>query len=111
MTELDIAVTQHYEQQWHEKLQRLQIHQAIRGSGQNKLRTYRQFKFSPQAEEYQKIVIPKIYRSAMAKIRTGVAPIRMETGCYERPVLTAEQRICHFCALNEPETEEHVITR
>ncbi len=47
----------------------------------------------------------------MAKMRTGVAPIRIETGCYERPALTSEQRICHFCALNEPETEEHVITR
>ncbi len=25
--------------------------------------------------------------------------------------LIPEQRICHFCALNEPETEEDVITR
>ncbi len=47
----------------------------------------------------------------MAKLRTGVEPIRIETGRYERPALTPEQRMCHFCALNEPETEEHVITR
>ncbi len=47
----------------------------------------------------------------MAKMRTGVAPIRIETGRYERPVLTPEQRICDLCALNEPETDEHAITR
>ncbi len=47
----------------------------------------------------------------MAKMRTGVAPIRIETGRYEMPALTPEQRICNFCALNEPETAEHVITR
>ncbi len=87
MTELDLSLTQYYEQQWHAKLQR-QL--AIRGSGQNKLRTYRQFKFSPQPEQYLKIVMPQNY---------------------EWPALTPEQRICHFCALNEPETEEHVITR
>ncbi len=44
-------------------------------------------------------------------MRTGVAPIRIDTDHYERPALTPEQRICHICALNEPETEEHVITR
>ncbi len=47
----------------------------------------------------------------MAKMRTGVAPIIIETGHYERPALTPEQRIYHCCALNEPKTEEHVITR
>ncbi len=99
---------QYYKQQWHEKLHR---QQAIKSSGQNKLRTYRQFKFSPQAEQYLKIVMPPKYRSAMTKMRTGVAPIRIETVRYERPALTPKQRICHFCALNEPETEEHVITR
>ncbi len=56
MTELDVALTQHYEQQWHEQLHR---QQSIRGSSQNKLRTYRQFKFSPQAEQYLKIIMPK----------------------------------------------------
>ncbi len=107
MTELVLALTQYYEQQWHEKLQR---QQAIRGSGQKKLRTYRQFKCSPQAEQYLKIVMPQKYRSTMVKMRAGVALIRIETGCYKRPALTPEQRICHFSTLNEPETEEHVIT-
>ncbi len=45
----------------------------------------------------------------VAKMRTSVAPIKIETGHYERSALTPEQRICHFCALTE--TEEHVITR
>ncbi len=103
MTELVLALTQYYEQQWHEKLQR---QESIRGSGQNKLRTYRQFKFSPQAEQYLKIVMPRKYKSVTAKMRTGVALIRIETGRYERPALTPEQRICTFCALNELEIEE-----
>ncbi len=34
--------------------------------------------------------MPKKYRSAMATMRTGVAPIRIETGLYERPALTPE---------------------
>ncbi len=80
MTELDMALSQYYEQQWHEKCQR---QHPIRGSGQNKLRIYRQFKFSSQAKQYLKFVMPKKYRSAMAKMRTGVAPIRIETGHYE----------------------------
>ncbi len=104
MTELDLALTQYYEQQWHDKLQR---QQAIRGSGRNKLRTYRQFKFSPQAEQYLKIVMPQKYRRTMAKMRTSVAPIRIEIDHCKRPGLTPEQRIYHFCALNEPETEKH----
>ncbi len=29
----------------------------------------------------------------MTKITTGVAPIRIESGHYERPALTTEQRI------------------
>ncbi len=67
MPDLDLALT--YYEQWHEKLQR---QQAIRGSGQNKLMTYRQFKFSPQAAQYLKIVMPKKCRSAIAKMRTGI---------------------------------------
>ncbi len=79
MTELHLAITQYYQQQWHDKPQR---QQAIRGPGQNKLRTYRQFKCSPQAEQLLKIVMRQKYRSTMAKIRTGVPPIRIETGHY-----------------------------
>ncbi len=35
----------------------------------------------------------------------------IETRCYKRSSLTTKQRNCNLCALNEPETEEHVITR
>ena len=45
----------------------------------------------------------------MAKIRLGVLPIRLETGRYERPKLTAEQRFCQQCTLNLPENEIHFI--
>ncbi len=48
------------------------------------------------------------HRSALAKYRAGVAPIRLETGRCEG--LEVEDRICRICK-NEIETEEHVITR
>ncbi len=48
------------------------------------------------------------HHSALAKFRTGVAPIRLETGRYED--LEVDECICLICK-NEIETEEHVITR
>ncbi len=48
------------------------------------------------------------HRSALAKFRAGVAPIRLATGRYEG--LEVDDRICPIYK-NEIETEEHVITR
>ncbi len=105
---LDQVLTTYYNENWQNQLNR---QQAIRGPGQNKLRTYRLFKHEPKCEQYVKIIMPKKYRSALAKFRAGVAPIRIETGRYENPPLPAEERICQFCDINEPETEEHVLIR
>ena len=44
-------------------------------------------------------------RSALAKFRCGVAPIRIETGRYER--LPLESRLCSQC--NSVENECHII--
>ena len=41
-----------------------------------------------------------------AKFRCGVAPLRLETGRYER--LSPEQRTCFFCT-DYIESEEHVL--
>ena len=56
-------------------------------------------------EEYCKILLPLKHRSAFAKFRCGVAPIKIETGRYER--LAVAERICHFCS--NIEVEMHVI--
>jgi hypothetical protein len=49
----------------------------------NKLRTYKLFKEVFETEMYLSKNIPSRYRSAFAKFRCGVAPLRIETGCYE----------------------------
>ena len=39
--------------------------------------------------------MPRAHRSALSKFRLGVAPIRVETGRYER--LPVSERICFHC--------------
>ena len=74
-------------------------------NGRNKLRTYRLFKSEYKTEAYCKLLLPLSHRSAFAKFRCGVAPIRIETGRYEN--IDLEHRLCHFC--NVIEDEMHVI--
>ena len=73
--------------------------------GQSKLRSYRLFKSEYQSEKYLTVNLPVHHRSALAKFRCGVAPIRIETGRYERIAL--ENRLCIHC--NAIESETHVI--
>ena len=75
------------------------------GNGRNKLRTYRLFKSHYEVEEYCKLFLLVRHRSAFAKFRCGVAPIKIETGRYEN--LDVNQRLCPFCSSFEDEM--HVI--
>ena len=52
------------------------------------------------------LLLPVSNRSALAKFRCGVAPIRIETGRYEQ--LPEHERICPLCR-GGIETELHVI--
>ena len=81
---------------------------AIRGNGHNKLRTYRLFKSDYEAESYCTIVLPFSHRSAFAKFRCGVAPLKVETGRYED--IVENDRLCPFCK-DVIEDESHVILR
>ena len=92
-----------FNNEWKNELER---EHAQRGSGRNKLRTYRQLKSEYCEEKYVNIIMPKIQRSSYAKFRMGVAPLRLETGRYEH--LTKNRRVCFNCP-NEVESEEHVI--
>ena len=76
--------------------------------GGNKLRTYKLFKQSFETEPYCKIILPRSHRSAFSRFRCGVAPIRLETGRYER--LSVSERVCPFCA-NVVENELHVMLK
>jgi hypothetical protein len=83
---------------------------ARRGQGLNKLRTYRLFKSEYKVEGYITCVMGRAQRRALAQFRSGVAPIRLETGRYERGrYLPVEERICYLCDNNAVESEIHVI--
>ncbi len=64
------------------------------GHGRNKLRTYRLFKDSYGVEAYCKLILPLHHRSAFARFRCGVAPLRIETGRYEN--IVENERFMHF---------------
>ena len=74
----------------------------------NKLRTYRTFKAEYTTETYIDCTLPKLHRSAYAKLRCGVTPLRIETGCYER--FQFSDRHSLHCS-NVIESEEHVILK
>ena len=54
-----------------------------------------------------KTVMPRCHRSALAKFRCVVAPIRVETGRYER--LPLDERLCPFC-IADIDDKLHVLT-
>ena len=60
--------------------------------GRNKLRTYRQFKAEFTVEPYVQVTLSTARRGALAKFRSGTAPIRLETGRYEN--LPEASRTC-----------------
>ena len=95
-----------YEEQWNNLLN---ADFARRGQeeGGNKLRTYRRVKQNYATEQYVKILIQKKYRSAHAKFRCGVAPIKLETGRYGLNRVPVEERLCEHC--NLVEDEYHVL--
>ena len=82
---------------------------AKRGNGLNKLRTYKKFKQRFETEPYVKLVDVRSHRRALAQFRCGVAPIRLETGRYERGRhLPVAERTCYVCK-DAVESEVHVI--
>ena len=60
---------------------RTELDKVNRPNGnRSKLRSYRSFKETFDTESYILSDIPKSHRSALAKFRCGVAPIKLETG-------------------------------
>ena len=59
-----------------------------------------------KSERYISNVIPRMHRSAYAKFRCGVAPLKLETGRYER--LQLDERYYFHCA-NKVESEKQVL--
>ena len=92
----------HLVDNWKQEINR---ENAKRGAGKNKLRTYRLLKQDYAPEEYV-LLMNRSHRGAMAKFRSGTAPIRIETGRYEG--IPVDERFCPFCP-NQVESELHVI--
>ena len=77
-----------------------------KNNGGNKLRTYKLYKNSYDTEDYvENHIMSRTRRSALAKFRCGVAPLRLETGRCER--IPYDERNCFNC-INVVENEEHV---
>ena len=105
---INVSLKLYYDKQWQDKLS---YEYAVRGqlAGRNKLRTYRNFKHSYSTEQYLCIINQKKYRSAYAKFRCGVAPLKIETGRYGVNRLPVNERLCDNC--NVLEDEFHVLLK
>ena len=94
-----------FKRKWEDTVNR--EHGQIRANGGNKLRNYRQFKTEFTVEPYVKCsTISRAQRSALAKFRCGVAPLRIETGRYEG--VPENERYCFICKTCV-ESEEHAL--
>ena len=103
ITHISKAILDEHISDWSNDMNRVS---GRNGRGRNKLRTYTLFKETYQVERYCKINLHFPHRSALAKFRCGVAPIRLETGRYEN--LAENERTCPFCP-NVVESEKHVL--
>ena len=99
-----IKCTKFFTDQWNKVVNK---ESAKRGIGGNKLRTYKLFKQRYETELYATNIYDKGHRSALAKFRSGTAPIRLETGRYEG--LSIEERLCQVCDMHVVEDEKHVL--
>ena len=68
---------------------------GVSGRGGNKLRKYRLFKSRYETEIYCKTIMSSTHRSEMARFRTFVATLRIETGRYAG--LPEAERTSIFC--------------
>jgi hypothetical protein len=105
---IDSKLNDLYEGEWLSDVMR---ENARTGNGRNKLRTYRLFKTVFKTESYVKSkYMSRGLRSCLAKFRCGVAPLRIETGRYERNRLPVNERLCVWCQ-TDIEDEKHVLLK
>ena len=100
---MDVCIFEDLEQKWHLELWN---DQRRNGCG-NKLRTYRTFKKDFREESYLNMRLTLSQRRALASLRCGVAPLRIETGRYSQ--LPVNDRICEMCDSGNVENEKHFL--
>ena len=88
-------------QTWSNSLQR---YHSIKGSGGNKLRTYRLFKHVFELEPYLSNVRSTALHVALTRLRIGSHSLAIEVGQYRRPSpLPVEECLCSCCQTIEDE--------
>ena len=81
LQQLETRMFDYFKRDWKSKID---AEQCTRPNQRNKLRTYRQFKHEYCTEPYVTEVLNRQHRIALAKFRCPLAPLRIETGRYER---------------------------
>ena len=71
-----------------------------------KLRLFKSYKITFDAENYVCEHFSKRKRSLFAQLKVGILPLEVETGRYRN--IPPENRLCPFC-VNMPEVEKHLI--
>lgn len=89
---------------WKEKL----MHDGNNENG-NKLRTYRTYKDSLDAEPYVKLNMRRDQRRILAKFRGCNLPLSIETGRYTKPKTPLNERLCRYCDKSVIENEIHFL--
>ena len=72
-----------------------------------KLRTYRLYKCSFGCEKYVSLNLEKYERSLLCQFRSGILPLRIETGRYVGE--TQDERLCKLCGGEQIEDECHFL--
>ena len=76
-------------------------------SKKEKLRTYTRFKYEYGTEKYVSSLLSKGQRSILAQFRSGILPLKIETGRYtDTPI---QLRTCDVCTSNSIEDEMHFL--
>lgn len=73
----------------------------------SKLRTYCTFKNTFETEPYLSNVFDRHHRSALAALRSGILPLKVETGRYQN--IPVNLRLCVLCESNDIESESHFL--
>ena len=71
----------------------------------SKLRTYNIIKHEYGVENYVKTLYNRSYKSIMAQFRTGILPLKVETGRFTN--IPWQFRICELCNMEDIEDEFH----
>ena len=96
LTECELLLTNIIEKEWKTQI-----------NNKPKLRTYKLYKKNYKTSDYVINTLNRFNRSMLAKFRTGILQLRVETGRFTQMKL--EDRTCQICNLNLIEDEIHFL--